>query len=299
MAQLCPCVRAESGERGFFFSTVLQHVVVPTDLSPGAELALARALALSLPPAATLHLLHVAREEKHRPGAQAAIGQIVSRAVASRGLDVRVAIRVGAAHAEIVDYARGVEADLIALGSHGRSTLRDLLIGTTAARVVRAGAAPVLVAARSPARDYRRPLVAIDLAEAPARGILDAADRMISPIVEEIDVLSAIRVPFEGLVAPGEPRIEPSAYRASCEQAALEQLRALVPVGGERRWTPIIRVGDARTVVVDEVRARGTDLLVVGTHARTGLAHALLGSVAESILEAAPCDVLVVPPRAR
>ncbi|MGN6110541.1 MAG: universal stress protein [Kofleriaceae bacterium] len=276
----------------------MQHVVVPTDLSPGAELALARALALSLPPAATLHLLHVAREEKHRPGAQAAIGQIVSRAVASRGLDVRVAIRVGAAHAEIVDYARGVEADLIALGSHGRSTLRDLLIGTTAARVVRAGAAPVLVAARSPASDYRRPLVAIDV-EAPAPGILEAADRMISPIVEEIEVLSAIRVPFEGLVAPGEPRTEPSAYRAACEQAALEQLRALVPVGGERRWTPIVRVGDARTVVVEEVRARGTDLLVVGTHARTGLAHALLGSVAESILEAAPCDVLVVPPRAR
>ena len=38
------------------------------------------------------------------------------------------------------------------------------------------------------------------------------------------------------------------------------------------------------------------DLVVIGTHARGGIGHALLGSVAECVLVEAPCDVLAVPP---
>jgi nucleotide-binding universal stress UspA family protein len=51
--------------------------------------------------------------------------------------------------------------------------------------------------------------------------------------------------------------------------------------------------GSAAEVIVREARARGSDLVVVGTHGRTGLRHALLGSVAERIVQRAPCPVLV------
>ncbi len=46
--------------------------------------------------------------------------------------------------------------------------------------------------------------------------------------------------------------------------------------------------------VVEYARAHGTDLVVVGTHGRTGVRHALLGSVAERVVRHAPCAVLVV-----
>ena len=56
-----------------------------------------------------------------------------------------------------------------------------------------------------------------------------------------------------------------------------------------------VRNGDAATLIKEELDRKGTDLLVVGTHARSGIARALIGSVAETALESSRCNVLVVP----
>lgn len=52
--------------------------------------------------------------------------------------------------------------------------------------------------------------------------------------------------------------------------------------------------GDPRTVLVDLARNEGVDLVVVGSHGRTGIAKILIGSVASHIVTHAPCSVLVV-----
>jgi nucleotide-binding universal stress UspA family protein len=46
--------------------------------------------------------------------------------------------------------------------------------------------------------------------------------------------------------------------------------------------------------IIDAAKARQVDLIVMGTHGRTGLMHVLLGSVAERVVQHAPCPVLVV-----
>lgn len=46
--------------------------------------------------------------------------------------------------------------------------------------------------------------------------------------------------------------------------------------------------------IVDTAKARQVDLIIMGTHGRTGLLHVLLGSVAEKVVRLAPCSVLVV-----
>jgi nucleotide-binding universal stress UspA family protein len=53
--------------------------------------------------------------------------------------------------------------------------------------------------------------------------------------------------------------------------------------------------GGAATEIVQRARDLGADLVVIGTHGRRGLAHALLGSVAERVVQHAPCPVLTVP----
>ncbi|HET7539272.1 MAG TPA: universal stress protein [Polyangiaceae bacterium] len=53
-------------------------------------------------------------------------------------------------------------------------------------------------------------------------------------------------------------------------------------------------LGDPATAIIERAESGGYDLLVLGTHGRTGLSHVLMGSVAEKVLRRAPCAVLTV-----
>jgi nucleotide-binding universal stress UspA family protein len=59
----------------------------------------------------------------------------------------------------------------------------------------------------------------------------------------------------------------------------------------------LVERGDVRTALMGLVASRQSDLLVIGTHGRTGLGRVLVGSVAEQIFREAPCPVLTVGPR--
>ena len=56
----------------------------------------------------------------------------------------------------------------------------------------------------------------------------------------------------------------------------------------------VVREGDPRSAIVDEAEEWGADLIVVGSHGRTGLKRWLLGSVAQAVVGHAPCSVEVV-----
>jgi universal stress protein A len=64
------------------------------------------------------------------------------------------------------------------------------------------------------------------------------------------------------------------------------------------RSRAVLKMGPAAAGLVEAVNEVGGDLVVVGTHGRTGLERVLLGSVAEQVVRAAPCAVLTVKPRA-
>lgn len=89
-------------------------------------------------------------------------------------------------------------------------------------------------------------------------------------------------------------------WMRAAEQDALEQAQELTArVARELHEAglsvePRVARGDPREALVDEVRNLGADLLVVGSHGRTGLDKLLLGSVASHLVGHAPCSVLVV-----
>ena len=62
------------------------------------------------------------------------------------------------------------------------------------------------------------------------------------------------------------------------------------------KWQTVIVRGDPRTALLAETVRRRADLVAVGTHGRSGIAHALIGSVAEWVIQTAACDVLVARP---
>jgi nucleotide-binding universal stress UspA family protein len=73
-----------------------------------------------------------------------------------------------------------------------------------------------------------------------------------------------------------------------------EQLQQIRPVDGRIRVQHVFLEGDPAAEIVRYAHEAGIDLVVMGTHGRTGLERLLMGSVAEKVLREAPCSVLVV-----
>ena len=63
-------------------------------------------------------------------------------------------------------------------------------------------------------------------------------------------------------------------------------------------WEKYTEEGEAATAIVHQAEQRQVDLIVMGTHGRTGLDHMLLGSVAENVVRKAHCPLLTIRPEA-
>lgn len=286
----------------------LRRLVVPTDFSKGAELALARALRLPLAGDAVVHVVHVAPRGRaaklQQTGAEArrALEAFVARVRAkvkpAATIELVEELRFGEPFVEVIRRSRDLDAELIVLGRHGRRPVRDMFIGTTAERVLRKGDVPVLVVNLRPSRpSYRRPLLAVGLDDTTLR-VLGLVLRVTPPTVTTFQAVHAFNVPFEGFVNPTFAAGEKSEYRRAFQDAAkvgMAKLVARAEAAG-MQWKTAIREGDPRSVILQEAARSRADLIALATHGRSGLAHALVGSVAEWIISQARCDVLVARP---
>jgi nucleotide-binding universal stress UspA family protein len=82
------------------------------------------------------------------------------------------------------------------------------------------------------------------------------------------------------------------------DEAALTHLRDLIPPAFSGFWEVHVATGEPADAIVRLATDLGVDLIVMGTHGRTGLQHVILGSVAEKVVRHAPCPVLTVRHRA-
>src|SRR5262245_62147167 len=87
---------------------------------------------------------------------------------------------------------------------------------------------------------------------------------------------------------------QPTALLHEHSEAALTQLRDLMPASFQGAWEVDVAAGSPAETIVHVAHERGADLIVMGTHGRTGLQHMFLGSVAEKVVRLAPCPVLTV-----
>jgi nucleotide-binding universal stress UspA family protein len=284
----------------------LNHVLVATDFSPGAALALERAVTLPLSPGATVSLLHVVSEVvprrlldpvlEHARGLLQTSASDAQRAAAEHGsADVKIEqdVVVGTPFVEIIRYARSRGADLVVAGRHGPRAVRDAFVGSTAERVVRKGDVSVLLVKEGTIAPYERALVAIDLSDASSR-VVELALTLLPPSKRTLRMVHAYHVAFEGLLF-GDALEQYRRELGEHASATATSIAAPYDASGIE-CRVIVREGDPRTVILREALRERCDLIVLGTHARSGVSHALLGSVAEWLVRAAPCDVAVTRP---
>jgi universal stress protein A len=93
--------------------------------------------------------------------------------------------------------------------------------------------------------------------------------------------------------------IDYAQLETSAKASAEKELSRLAfdEVDGEVPVDTLVRVGWPAREIVQVARSLPADLIVISTHGRTGFKHALLGSVAEHVVQRAPCPVLVVRER--
>lgn len=142
-------------------SRLFSRIVVPTDFSGCSEEAWALARRIAGAVGSEIVLVHVFVEPPSYGEASFpvdSVWQVIESArkwveqelekwadaAREKGISVRTLVRTGSPYQEIVDLATDERADLVAMGTHGRSGVSRLLLGSVADRVIRLAPCPVL-----------------------------------------------------------------------------------------------------------------------------------------------------------
>jgi len=293
---------------------VFRSLLIPVDLSPSSDRVIGRVALLPLAEQSRLTLLHVVPKSLP-PRAQRRAEADAKKTLATeatslardlpQGVDIEVIVKVGTPALEIAKRAATTKPELIVMGRGGGRALRDVFLGSTAERVIRRGEQPVLVVRLPPRGPYRRPALALDLDQA-AYVVLELLLRVIPPPRPRVEVIHAYDMPYQGMIYPSLSEDDTEEIREDYRSKARHDIVKLLSDSLARgkvapieapAWRMHLRHGSPRAVIKKAVKTGETDLLVLGTHGHSGVAHAVLGTVAGDVLREVACDVLVVPPR--
>jgi nucleotide-binding universal stress UspA family protein len=299
----------------------IRHVLLPTDRSAWAESVFAHAAFFASRHGATLHVLNVASAppghagelfETPSPGAGDFRASLHRAAAEVVGLDVVQAdLQAPSPEEGILEYVETHGVDLVVMATHGRVGFEHFVLGSVAEAVVRGAPCPVLTVRPTAPRaevEIRRILVPVDFSPASRQAVAHA--KALAVLFRAgLDLLHVlplrIPIPHGDVYLPPEP---PSAEEAAGARQALLDLYAEAPgpaipltvhVEPEERsldWSTGSRP-DATPPAAEVLRAAeavGADLIVMGSHGRTGLKRLFLGSVAEETVQKAPCPVFIV-----
>lgn len=284
-------------------------IMCPVDFSPGSQQAMRTAVRIANEQDAELVLVH----SWYIPAATFAgdyvyAGDIVQAMTddAQRALENAVdeARKLGARRVtsrilnglpwqQIVEAAqREPGLGLIVIGTHGRTGLSRVLMGSVAELVVRHAPCPVLtIRPGNESKPYTHVLCPVDLSK-PAREAMNLAAELVKPGTAGITLLHVLELPvsYTGELPIPDFHRDLDARAAALLDRWTAELKAKVNVPVTQR-TRIGRPGAQILALLDDDRT--FDLVAMGSHGHTGLERMLLGSVAEKVVRHARCPVLV------
>lgn len=295
----------------------LRRIVVGSSLAPQSDGVLSSALAFARLVAAKLEVVHAYVPPMPYigdpfPVAWASDELLADHEAALERSLAAQADRVGARPGEIAGFrltpappalaleeaAKKFDAGLIVVGpAESGSRIARRLLGSTSDRLLRHSSRPILLA-RSPFLEVpRQVLLPIDFSRPSMEALTWGGELLRTfgeehwPVVEALFVLS----PF-----PDQTELQFTS--AQVERLALDELdRALVKLKSAGVIGAIgkrIRTGRPSDEILAEIHDRAVDLVILGTHGRSGLERFMLGSVASDITRDARCSVIIVPPAA-
>jgi nucleotide-binding universal stress UspA family protein len=228
---------------------------------------------------------------------EAALGMVKAAAarLSSFGIDARGEIIEGYPRTGIIDVARQWPADLIIIGSRGRQSLVDFLLGSVAANVLRNAPCTVeIVRPLAIDNEKMRILVATDGSDSSISAVRSIATRP-WPEGAEFDIISVVDRAFPELAWFFNLQV-----MEKIEERLTDEAKEAVNTGVEMLLSAGLAVtgrvfsGEPKSKIIEQARNWNADLVVVGSHGRRGFDRALQGSVSEAVAMHAPCSVEVI-----
>ncbi|QQQ74054.1 universal stress protein [Saccharothrix sp. 6-C] len=270
----------------------VRRVLVATDFSEGAAVALRRAFGIAGRHGAGVTVVHVVPRGLADELAEAADREL-RRLVRDAPAPADTALVTGAVGSVIASEVERHQADLVVVGAHGAHWLRGAFLGSTAELVVEVSPVPVLLVKGGDTPEYSTVLSAVD---ASSRSFRAAQLGLALTRGTRYVLAHAVTILGENLL-----RLN------GADDHAIDELRGgqLAPARAEverlaEDLTPapsdiLVEPGRPEEVISRLAARHGADLVVVGVEQGAKLRRALIGSVSRHAMRGAPCDVLVVP----
>ena len=301
----------------------ITRILVPIDLSRGSSKAISYAMAISRRFGADVHFIHVVDSTQHLPPtllmwpvvsamewrvrASQQLESIAQKYSRPGEIEVHAPLE-GCAHEEICRAARELEADLIIIATHGYTGYKRAFLGSTAERVVQFSPCPVLVVrkpyrgasetkTRAQEKEFQvgKVLIPVDFSPC-SEGALELGTVLARDLGAKVDLVHAVGVPYY----PMEDQYTALATLTLLEEsrkAASREMEEMAASAHLRDASIQVVEGSPALSICEYASREKVDLIIISTHGRSGLRHAVIGSVAERIVRYAECPVLVVPAR--
>ena len=299
------------------------RILVPTDFSDYAAIALRYASALAQTYQAVLQLVHVldervlrksagpserapdAGEEAMMAEARMKAGERLAQLVnelKDEGVEAEHHVALGHPVEEITRFAKELGCDLIVIATHGHSGFDRFVFGSVCDKVIRRAEVPVLSVKppqegadeQTPQPVIKRILYPTDFSEY-ADAVLPYAVSLCRELGAELVLFHAT----EMAVMMPEFMLEDTApAKAEMEQYAREAMERVRSGVADVHVETQLTVGTPFREICRAVKESSIDLVVIPTHGRSGFAKLLFGGVAERVVRRAACPVMTIrPPR--
>ena len=293
----------------------IRRILCPVDFSDHSRRALDQAIAIARWYESTVTVLHVfspAPVVEFDPGPVVydrdqllADTKAFAEKESAPGITIEALVREGNTATEILEQATGMQADLLVIGTHGRSGFERLLLGSVAEKVLRKVSCPVMTVPRrlpdaAPAGPvlYKRILCPVDFSESSLRA-LKYATSMAQEADGQLTVLHVVAHEFENAAdmasMVSDAGITVGSFVKQREEALRRRLQEAVATAPEfcsveslithgKPWREVLRIAAERQ----------SDLIVMGVQGRGAADLLFFGSTTQHVVREASCPVLTL-----
>ncbi len=206
------------------------------------------------------------------------------------GLDVDLKVEVGDPREKILEIEEKEGIDLVIMGSHSKTLIEKVLVGSTAQKVVRYGTKPVLVVKGKDPNLSGKVLIAYDLSEVSLKA-LKFGLKLLKPFLPQVYLLHVDQKIELSMVEDLRERLEEDLKKE--RERHLKEVLSQIQEEGFKGELLLEKGVSPAQVIVDKAKETGADLIVMGSRGLSGLKRVLLGSTSSEVIDRSPIPILI------